>query len=606
MSATHFVNLVPRYLEAAAELRDNPEQWRVYESKGSVVVLAGPGSGKTKTLTVKLARMLAEDVRSPRGIACITYNNECVRELRRRLQQLGVSESHNLFIGTVHSFCLQNVLIPYSRLAGVEVPEPLTIASPSEQDRIFAKAVDSVGIDRPPSEVRVSIDRYRRTFLNRDVAEWRTDEEYAALIEKYEELLRSEGVLDFEDIVLISLRLIERESWVRDALRSRFPILVVDEYQDLGVPLHRMLVSLYTSGGLRLLAVGDPDQSIYGFTGARPELLRELSTLKGIKPIPLRFNYRSGNTIIRASEVVLGEARDYTSKNGYEGTVDFSECPNGLEEQARLICDSIIPEALTRRQGRTLGDVAVLYVDRYDGDIIADQVQVSGMKHTRIDRGAPYAKTPLTRWLEDCSRWCCDGWMRGVPPISELIRTWISFNATARTDTERDVLRLKLVRFLFSNRSPDMPLFEWLSSCYSNCLQEMLERELTMGDEVEEFTRLQNVCSKGKKLAHFTVANFAGQTGSSDHLNLITLYSAKGLEFDVVIIVGLEQGRLPRWDATSAEAKTDARRLFYVGLTRARHEVHLLYSGWWPTRVGRRREDGPSEFVVEVQERLEE
>src|SRR5215471_8599227 len=105
------------YRIAAQELRENPEQWRAYESNGHCVVLAGPGSGKTKTLTVKLARMFAEDIEPPRGIACITYNSECAGELRRRLERLGVSESRNVFIGTLHSFGLKHVIFPYARLS---------------------------------------------------------------------------------------------------------------------------------------------------------------------------------------------------------------------------------------------------------------------------------------------------------------------------------------------------------------------------------------------------------------------------------------------------------------------------------------------------------
>src|SRR5665213_4235230 len=100
------------YLRAAEELRGNAGQWAAYESTGHCVVLAGPGSGKTKTLTIKMARMLSEDVQPPRGIACITFNSECAGELRRRLEKLGISEGRSVFVGTLHSFCLKNVVIP--------------------------------------------------------------------------------------------------------------------------------------------------------------------------------------------------------------------------------------------------------------------------------------------------------------------------------------------------------------------------------------------------------------------------------------------------------------------------------------------------------------
>src|ERR1700751_4825682 len=119
------------YLKAAIELRDNPGQLAAYESIGHCVVLAGPGSGKTKTLTIKLARMLGEDVRPPRGIACITFNSECAEELQRRLEKLGIYPSRNVFIGTVHSFCFRNIVLPYARLAGLITAKKLAVALPS-------------------------------------------------------------------------------------------------------------------------------------------------------------------------------------------------------------------------------------------------------------------------------------------------------------------------------------------------------------------------------------------------------------------------------------------------------------------------------------------
>src|ERR1700729_3056606 len=120
MSSVKSVDLRQPFRIAAEDLRENEEQWHAYDSQGHCVVLAGPGSGKTKTLTTKLARMLAEDVAPPRGIACITFNSECAGELKRRLERLGVRESQYVFIGTIHAFCLKHVVLPYARLAGLD------------------------------------------------------------------------------------------------------------------------------------------------------------------------------------------------------------------------------------------------------------------------------------------------------------------------------------------------------------------------------------------------------------------------------------------------------------------------------------------------------
>jgi DNA helicase-2/ATP-dependent DNA helicase PcrA len=133
-----------------------------------------------------------------------------------------------------------------------------------------------------------------------------------------------------------------------------------------------MVLSLVSKAHIRLFAVGDADQSIYGFAGAMSKLLKELSEMNGIETVPLRFNYRSGQEIIDASAVALGEDRGYQAKAGYAGTIHFYKCPQGPEQQARHIAQKLVPDALGRKVGRSLGDIAVLYVDRNYGDIIEE------------------------------------------------------------------------------------------------------------------------------------------------------------------------------------------------------------------------------------------
>lgn len=245
------------YLKASEELRENPGQWAAYESTGHCVVLAGPGSGKTKTLTIKLARMLAEDVREPRGIACITYSNECARELKRRLQALGVEESNRrVFIGTIHSFSLKHIVTPFADVAGLGLPNPLKVATTAEQRKLFDDALTKVmGESARASMFKVPIEAYRRTHLDRNAAAWNEEPNYAGVISEYEMRLRLSGLIDFDDMMLLGLKLIESHEWVRRAIVAKFPILAVDEYQDLGIPLHRIVMSLCFGAGARLFAV---------------------------------------------------------------------------------------------------------------------------------------------------------------------------------------------------------------------------------------------------------------------------------------------------------------------------------------------------------------
>lgn len=609
MSSSSAVRARLPYLDAAEELRDNPGQWQAYESKGHCAVLAGPGSGKTKTLTIKMARMLSEDVQEPRGIACITYNSECAGELRRRLERLGVREGRNIFIGTIHSFCLKHVILPYGRLARLDLPAEVAVALPSEQDRFFEEAFSEVyGENTNPSGWRTGFDKYRRTHLDRDDPAWRKDDDdLAELIEKYEALLRKNGLVDFDDMMLLGRQLIEENAWIRRCLQARFPILVVDEYQDLGVPLHRIVLALCFNSGVRLFAVGDPDQSIYGFAGAIPELLKELSEMQKVEKVRLPFNYRSGQRLINASEAALGEIRGYKARRKDRlGTVNFHKSPDGLKQQAEQICTEIIPASLRRRDERRIGDIAVLYLDRNDGDVIEEAARAVGFKFIRMDRGGPYAKTPLTRWLEDCAAWCAGGWKTGSPRLSSLIGRWKGFNSSVRTEKALYDLKLALVRFLFTHRTPSALAGAWLLDFRDLLLKEVLKREVTLRDESAAVVNLLRVTGKNGKLNELTVAGLGGQAGSPEHLNLVTLHSAKGLEFDVVVMMGMEHGRMPNWSAKTVEDKREPRRLFYVGLTRSRHEVHITYSGFTVNRQGRRFDNGPSEFAIEVAKRLRE
>ena len=165
------------YLRAARDLEGNEGQWEAYESTLHCVVLAGPGSGKTKVLTIKLARMLVEDVRTPRGIACITYNNECARELEARLGVLGVESRGRVFIGTVHSFALTQVILPYVKTAGIDLPDPFRVATQAQQRAAFQRAFErAIGGRGNPQNFRLPMDRYRRSMLDRDSDRWHEDD----------------------------------------------------------------------------------------------------------------------------------------------------------------------------------------------------------------------------------------------------------------------------------------------------------------------------------------------------------------------------------------------------------------------------------------------
>lgn len=592
----------PAYESAADDLRKNKGQWRAYKSRSNCVVLAGPGSGKTKTLTIKLAQMIATDVRYPRKLACITYSNECVLELMRRLKKLGIDERRNIFIGTVHSFCLQNLVLPYAQLAGEDLPYPITVASKTERERFFDKAIsDVMGVDENPASHSISAHKHRRTILDRSSANWHDGHpDYGAVMDRYEALMQGEGLIDFDDMALVGRRLILENEWIRRAIKARFPILAIDEYQDLGKPLHDIVVTLLEAG-TRILAVGDPNQSVYGFNGAVPELLESLAGRDDVEVARLQFNYRCGKQIVATSNKTIPRAVDDVSQSDHEGLIDWHECPDGITDQADTICTKLIPAILDRNPDVTTGDIAVLYPRRYEGDEIAGAADRAGILYTRVDNNAAYPKSPLLRWLELCAAWCADGWLLGDPPLSSLIRTWVSSNRSVNSLQAMRTLKSSLVRVLVRNREPKMPLLSWITEMEAEVLGPAFETEATLRDEAENFRTLKDAASPTGQLAGADIERFGAERGAPHYLNLITLHSSKGREFEAVIVMGLDVGRIHR----EPKPNDEDRRLFYVGLTRAKREFHMTYSGWVPSRRGR-WDRGVSPLLIEVQSQVQE
>ena len=597
-------NVSTAYLAQARDLAHNPGQQAAYDSTGHCVVLAGPGSGKTKTLVLKLARIMAEDVRAPRGAACITYSQECTRELTRRLDRLGLREATNLFIGTVHGFCLRHLLMPYGRLANLPVLFPLTVATQRQSVQLMKRAGDRLfGIGHPNKSM--DLGRHRRSILDRGTAAWRREEELAAWAEGYENELRRAGLVDFDDLVVFGQRLVSQHDWVLPLLQAKFPVLVVDEYQDLGVALHRIVKRIAFDGGVRLFAVGDPDQSIYGFTGADGALLHELIDREDVERVQLQLNYRSASPIIRASEMALGEERGYqSSAPDRQAVIEFVECEDGLESQAAFAVAEIIPAAISAKPGRSLGDIAILYRDYRAGDIVAEAVAAAELEFVRVDTAAPYRKVVLTSWIEDCAAWCSGGWREGRPRLRGLLNRWLGFHRTRLSDEDARTQAQRLTQLLWSLRYDDDLARDFVEALRTGILDALMAREPSLADQREQVDRLSSALSVGGPLADLDTESLGGRDGSPQHLNLLTLHSAKGCEYDVVIMVGLDLGSLP-WRNERPAARRESRRLFYVGLTRARDEIHMLYSGFVDTPRGRMRW-GRSPFLNELEARMQE
>ena len=254
------------------------------------MVLAGPGSGKTATLAVKAAHLLVDRVAAPQGVACVTYSNDSVRELSGRLLAMGARPGRRLFSGTVHSFCRNRILRPFAHLRPDLVPRDRRVIAARERRGLLRDALTAEGLADQLDWFDSTLRRIRHArALDEPLDEF--DEREVRVAEHFEEQLADERLTDFDAMVLDALKLIDAVALVREILVARFPWIAVDEYQDLGGPLHGIVKQLRTAGA-KIFAVGDPDQTLYEFNGADPRYLQELVDDPGFRCVPLRFNYR--------------------------------------------------------------------------------------------------------------------------------------------------------------------------------------------------------------------------------------------------------------------------------------------------------------------------
>lgn len=583
----------------------NPKQREAFDAQGNTVLLAGPGSGKTATLVLKVARLL-DEIPAPRGLACLTYGNEAAREFEQRLRGYGIRSGGRLFTGTVHSFCLAHILRPFVSRLGPKQQHLVTseLANDYELKSAREAGLEAAGVNEPESWWKAKLEEYRKLALIDPAYASRLDDRLPRVSQVYEAHLRRIGRIDFDDIILGSLELVLTDEHVRRALVAKYPWFVIDEYQDLGLALHRMMEVLLETAGVRVFAVGDPDQSIYAFNGARPEFLDALVNRKGVSTVRLELNYRCRQTIIDASLHVLQppETRNFVSahEGDERGEIVFKRCENGLEEQAAHVA-ARIRERIDR--GVPLAEIGV-FAKRW-GDLGTCETALieAGIPY-RLVRGRDYKITPLTTWIENMARWCAGGWRSGVPRMADIFAAWErvaracggSLGGNAALSS-----RVTLYKTLSALRDPNMSVERWVEATDAGLgltpLVPSPATPLRMRFDLRELSTMLAALRTGSVAAQ-TLAEFTGI--DQDKVVLQSLHSSKGLEYAVVFMIALEDGVIPQYK----ESPQEARRLFYVGMTRAKREVHLLWSGFYFNAKGKLNEQGHSPFVTELWKRL--
>lgn len=250
---------------------------------------------------------------------------------------------------------------------------------------------------------------------------------------------------------------------------------------------------------------------------------------------------------------------------------------------------------MERQPNLQLGNVAILYPAAWLGNILADAAAERGHATIRADNQAIYPRSSrLMRWLEQGGTWCCEGWRSGDPRFSRIMgEAHRMFSEALPTDVARIEFQRALLRLMWERRDSTLRLHDWLLALRQELLADVFDRSRTLVDESEKLDDLLLKTAPGEPHEEMTLGQFCGHGEGNNRINLTTLHSSKGKEFRVVVMFGMDEGGIPRRKSSEREIR-EARRLFYVGFTRAEEEIHIVCT-----------QNKASRFVVELYERLQ-
>lgn len=580
------------FIKKLDEIRKDPEQLRAYNSRGNTVVIAGPGSGKTTVLTLKVMQLLDKEIFPPRGLACLTYSTEAAREFKERLLKLGLKKRKNVFLGTVHSFCLAEILTYFAHLyPKYNIPTPIRIISEKEKKEIFSSILNKGKC----TMIEMDKERMRDIQGISKVAIESYDIALKTAVE-FENILLKNGWIDFVSMVKFSVKLIQSEPYVRKSLEARFPWIIVDEYQDLGKPLHEIILALLDLTNIKVFAVGDGDQSIYDFQGAAPDYLVELTSQENVECIQLKNNYRSSQDIVTASEHVLNSQKGYVASgqlSNYRAIFEFYECEKGMNEQYQVAIKQI---KRFYDKGFFYHEIAILLGSNNQVKELSEVCKEQGIPAYSIQQ--EFRNTDVVCWLQNCARWIED---KGSVSFDEICLAWkvfISLKNCNNIDGEEFLsMRKMLINVLNESKDYKNNLEKWLLYLFCELkFKQVFSKLECYPDEIENLKKLFKFVKKSQEL--LTIA-FLVQLGvPKNQVILSTRHSAKGLEFDIIIMLGMEKDSFPSFFCTSQRQLEEANRLCFVAISRARKACLFVRSKKLLSRYGTWFTKDPSPFWV--------
>ena len=634
----------------------NPEQLAaVTLPPQHALILAGAGSGKTRVLTTRIAWLISTGQVGPHGVLAVTFTNKAAKEMLARLSAMLPINTRGMWIGTFHGLC-NRLLRAHHREAGL--PALFQILDSADQLSAIKRLLKNLNVDDekyPPRELANFINSHKEQGIRAAQAEVYDDytQRRVDLYAEYERQCQREGVADFAELLLRSYELLSRNEPLRRHYQDRFRHILVDEFQDTNRLQYAWLKLLAghegaepRADGASLFAVGDDDQSIYAFRGAEVGNMRDLEReFKVANVIRLEQNYRSHGNILDAANALIKNNRGRLGKTlwtdaGAGDPIRVAEAFSDLDE-ARFVVDEVRELV---RDGFPRTQIALLYRSNAQSRVLEHQLFTAGVPYRVygglrfFDRqeikhalaylrliGNPDDDTAFSRVVNFPTRGIGS---RSIEALQEAAHRANSslYNAAASLSGKAGASVGNFIRLIETLRAETehLPLPEVIdhliekSGLRQHYLGEKEGRErLENLDELinaatnflqEESDTLANPAEANPLasfLAHASLEAGEHQAGEGQEaVQLMTVHAAKGLEFDVVFITGLEQGLFPHDNSTQErDGLEEERRLMYVAVTRARKRLYLTHA---QTRMlhGQTRYCVPSLFLEELPEEL--
>ena len=581
-----------KYKEKLKQIMQDDQQYEAFRSLENTVVLAGPGSGKTTVLTLKIMKLLMEAIKSPRGLACVTYSNEAAKEFKKRLKDLGLRERENVFLGTVHSLCIAEVIIPFSQLfPKYNIPLPLKIISAKKKNQLFQQVREELSISEKDLNITEMDSERSLNIAGKSKVNIPSYDIALKAAKLFEAKLRIAEYVDFNAIIQYATQLIQNEEYVRKCLEAKFSWVLVDEYQDLGRPLHEMILSMMSGTKSRFFVVGDPDQSIYGFNGAVPDYLLELNQLPNMHQIKLQTNYRSNQDIVDASEVALNpsEGRNYKAgtRENEQAQLNFQECERDMIDQYYYVVNEVIPQHL--ELGIPLEEIAILVANKYQikdlGEILDEErIPYYAVKHE-------FERTHIVTWLENCAIWLTDNEQISFESLFTFWKIFLIRHSVEISGSQLILEKRKLYDLLKMSVDDGEKLVDWIQWMLKNAgMKQLLEKTDVYPDELENLESLIKVAREGM-FSEFTLRQFSQLGKPVNQITVSTRHSSKGLEFETIVLLGMEEGSFPSYRSKTERKMKEEHRIFFVCMSRAKSRCYLVKS-----RIQRGYFQKPSRF----------